>query len=62
MEPSLHISSLTNQQQRQQSIVVLVLVVLEMEIVAPAEEVLLLTFVVEIEAGKEMTYSLSIKL
>ena len=55
MQPSSHIRSLKNQKQIQQSIVVVVPVVLQMKIVAPAEEVLLLTNVVKIVAGKEMT-------
>ena len=63
MQPSFHISSLKNQQQIQKSIVAVVLALLQMEIVAPAEEVLLLTIVVKIVAGKERTQSLiSIKL
>ena len=55
MEVFCHIISLKNQQQIQQSTVTVVLVVLQMEIVAPAEEVLLLTLVVKIVAGKERT-------
>ena len=55
MQPSFHISSLKNQQQIQQSIAAVVLVVLQMKIVALAEEVLLLTIVVKIVAGKERT-------
>ena len=63
MQPSFHISSLKNQQQIQQSIAAAVLVLLQLEIVAPAEEVLLLTILVKIVAGKERTQSLiSIKL
>ena len=55
MQPSFHIRSFKNQKQIQQSIVVVVPVVLQMKIVTPAEEVLLLTIVVKIAAGKEMT-------
>ena len=63
MQPSFHISSLKNQQQIQQNIAAVVLVLLQMEILAPAEEVLLLAIVVKIVAGKERTQSLiSIKL
>ena len=55
MQPSFHIRSFKNQKQIQQSIVVVLPVVLQMKIVTPAEEVLLLTIVVKIAAGKEMT-------